>query len=182
MAIRDKIIFIDSDNLIKIVGVNDGSEEAITYINDATVLFSLFRGTAIICDEAAVVDDGGGLVTLPITDNGIVSGDHIRVTGTNNYNGEYDCEVGTDNAGIQITAVYVIEDLTDKSLIYHGFDDAKELVMAYITGSDGNYQIDMPSTVDLRETVVYTGFIDIEDTGGNKKLIKIPLQAEYATS
>jgi hypothetical protein len=181
MAIRDKTIFIDSDNIVKLLGVNDGSAEVTTYINDATVLLSIFEGNTIALDVAPVVDDGGGLVTLAIAGNTLVAGEHIRITGTKNLNGEYDLEAGTSGTGIQITATYVAENITTNGKVYQGFTDASELVMVYVAGSNGDYITDVPETINLFEGEEYWSFIHIEDLTNNVKVIRIPLQANYAT-
>lgn len=70
-----------------------------------------FDGTGAMSgtlDNAAAVDAGSGIVTLPITGHGMASGSHIYLSGTTNYDGDY-IVVATATNTVNIYATYVAE-------------------------------------------------------------------------
>ena len=61
-------------------------------------------------DAAAAVDDGGGLVTIPIGSHDFTAGQSITLTGTANYDGTHVLKAGTVvGTSIQITATFNAE-------------------------------------------------------------------------
>jgi len=71
-------------------------------------------GNATTLDNAAAVNAGGGLVTIPITGHKYFPGEHVTISGSVNYNGTYTidetAQVGVNS--INIPADYVAEVFT----------------------------------------------------------------------
>lgn len=66
--------------------------------------------SSVTLDAGPAVDNGGGLVGLPSTGHGFVSGDVVRVIGTTNYEGEnFTLDPTTGVNELVITATYVAE-------------------------------------------------------------------------
>lgn len=60
-------------------------------------------------DNAAVTDEGGGVVGIPLTGHGYNTGDQILLNGTVNYDGVYTVLASSVAGRIDITANYVAE-------------------------------------------------------------------------
>jgi len=65
--------------------------------------------TTLYLDSSADVNAGGGLVNLPFCLNPFKEGQSVRINGTDNYDGEYVLQDGTDGIRIQIIATFAGE-------------------------------------------------------------------------
>ena len=132
---NDKL-YMNSDNLIKYNNLQD--VDAGTYINTATVDMSLFKGDTINPDAAAV-ENASGYAKITITDHTLTTSDFIRISGSENYDGQWDITAVETNK-ITIDATYVAETLTGSEVIYVGVEDdnVKDISLTP-KGSDGNY-------------------------------------------
>jgi hypothetical protein len=78
-------------------------------VNSGTLYFrGTEYGTRVYLDASAVVDSGGGTVTITTgEDHGYTVGDPCTIAGTTNYNGTLEAGSATDQ--LIITATYVAE-------------------------------------------------------------------------
>lgn len=132
--------FIDTDNVIKIVGLRN--VETLEYINDATVTGIVYKLPASSPDVGGVATDlGSGKVGIPCAEHGFSVGDTIRIESTVNYNGEFVLRVETTPSVLAIGAAYVAETFSGLEHIYPAIAGtvSSPLVLGYITGSDGDY-------------------------------------------
>lgn len=60
-------------------------------------------------DAGPAVDNGGGLVGIPITAHGFSSGDLVTLSGTTNYDGTYSADSTTTTDELVISATFVAE-------------------------------------------------------------------------
>lgn len=83
-------------------------------------------------DAGAAVDNGSGLVGLPSTAHGYVSGEKIVVIGTTEYDGTYTLDATTSTNQLVVTATYVAEtfDGTEQAFIkdneFHAADNIQK--------------------------------------------------------
>jgi hypothetical protein len=107
-------------------------------VNSGTLTMrGMSKGARVYLDAAAVVDAGGGIVTLAAAGNGLTIGDTIFIPKgvLTNYEGEYTIEAGSDADNINITATYVAE--TPAATAYvNGYRDATLPAGAAITVED----------------------------------------------
>ena len=177
MATSTNTIYVGSDELVTLTGLVDNTDSS--YINNATVTMSLYEDEIITPDAAAIVDKGAGAVGIPITGTTLAAGDKIMFLGSENYEGEFTIQSKTTDE-IVITATYVAETLEGVEEIYKNVEGAYQLAVAYIGASDGNYQGTLPDILRLVAGDWYYLFVDIEDTGNFKKLIRKKVKAAYA--
>jgi len=90
--------------------------------------------------SGAVADKGTGKVGLPVIRHGAASGDFIRIEGTKNYDREYTVDATTTANEIVVTATYVAETMTGKESFYIAVTNGKEIAMAYVAASNGDYK------------------------------------------
>ena len=144
-------LYISSDNLVTLSDLTDAETDA--YVNDATVVMSLFHKATKTPNTAAAVDKGGGLVGIPITAHGLLAGDYVRIEGSQNYNDEYAIVSATADE-IVITATYVAETFLGTEVIYVGVKNGTNLSLSYVAASNGIYQGVLPDT--LQRIVEYS--------------------------
>lgn len=105
-------------------------------------------------DNAAAVDAGSGLVTIPITANGLKAGNQIIIAGTTNYNGVHTIQAVATNT-VNITATYVAETFagTETYKTCFQIDDGGDfqimearLTLSAAGGASENYTITLDST------------------------------------
>jgi hypothetical protein len=63
-------------------------------------------------DNAAAVDAGGGIVTIPCATNTFPVGARVTIAGSVNYNGTFTLKAGTSGTQLNILATYVAETFT----------------------------------------------------------------------
>ena len=181
-------IYISSDNLVTLSGLTDAETDS--YVNDATVVMSLFSKTTKNPDAGAAVDKGGGEVGIPCTAHGLAAGDHIRIEGSQNYNDEYTINsVSTDE--IVITATYTAETFLGTEVIYVGIANGTNISLSYVAASDGDYTGILPDTlermVEYSASQTYGGvtttglfYLFVEAVKDTSRLTKrVSLQAIY---
>ena len=180
MAVSTTKLYIGTDDIVLLEGLIDNNDS--TYINDATVLASLYEDEIVYPDVAGpAVDKGGGDVGIPMTAHSFAAGDEINIRGSENYEGEYTIQSETTNE-IVITETYVAEIFVGVEEIYKNVEGAYQIVMSYVAASNGNYSATLPDTLRLVVNDWYYLFVDVTDTSSNKKLIRKKVQAAYASS
>jgi hypothetical protein len=97
--------------------------------------------------KGAAVNKGAGKVGLPVVTHDAISGDHIRIEGTINYDGTYTVDATTSANEIVVTAAYVAETFTGLEEIYIGISGGTELTLSYVAASNGLYRGILPDTL-----------------------------------
>lgn len=183
----DKLL-IESDNIVAWTGLKDAETDA--YVNDATVVMSLFKKETL-SPNAEAATDKTDKVGIPCTAHGLVEGDYIRIVGSVNYNDEYAVHADTTANEIVITATYVAETFSGTERIYIGVKDGTNITLDYVAESAGVYKGNLPDT--LRGIIEYSAsqaFGGVTTTGlyilfaeavkdSARKTKKKLLQAEY---
>jgi len=138
--------YIETDNVVKILGLRDAETE--TYINDATVTGIVYKLPALNPSVAAAANMGSGLVGITVTDHGLTVGDTIRIEDTVNYDTEYVLQIGTTTDILAITATYIAETFTGEEHIYEAIAGTVTVPIAfhYVTASNGDYVCKVPRT------------------------------------
>ena len=174
MTISRNNLYIESDNLWKVEGLTDKTTGS--YISTATV-------KATVCEDvaralaAAISDAGGGDVNLQITAHLMITGDHVRIVGSINYDGEYTVTyVDVDN--IKITATYVAEAVYNTTDVFVVMANGYQIAITYVAASDGDYRGTLPDTLHLLEEAWYRVFTEV-NASGTILLMQDRLQARY---
>ena len=130
--------FIDTDNIVKIVGLRDAETE--TYINNATVTGMLYKLPTLNPDAAnIVINIGSGLVGINVTSHGLHVGDTIRIENTINYDAEHILKTGTTINMLVFTAPYIVEIFSGEEFIYEAIVGTvtAPIPFHYVTASNG---------------------------------------------
>ncbi|MBW8002618.1 MAG: hypothetical protein FVQ80_11455 [Planctomycetes bacterium] len=191
MGLSTDVIYISSDNLIKIEGLRDLSVDPVVYVNDATVKCDIMRSVFATLDAAATTSETGGADTgLVITAHGITYdvGQYVRLCGSGKGSG-----VGHDGLWTLITggdANKIIISDTYSSVIMRGveqlFFETKlgsggvDISMAYESASDGIYSGTIPDTVGIAFDESYWLFITITTPGSLDKVLRYAMKGAYA--
>ena len=148
--------FIDTDNVVKVVGLRNA--ETGEYVNDATVTGILYKLPTLHPDTgAAVVDLPPGYVGIYCTGHGMTIGTSIRLERTHNYNGDFILQSGTSLNMLVIAVAYVHEVFTGNEFIYEAIVGTATVPIAfdYISGSDGDYVGKVPRDSPLLQDESY---------------------------
>ncbi len=179
MADNVEILYVSSDNLITVEGVQNAITDS--YISDATVNLMVCAEDEVLNINADVgVDKGDGKVGIPVTGHSRVSGEYIRIDGTENYNAEYAVDVTSTTNEIVVTASYVAETFTGEEKIYPSVSGTASVTLSYITASNGNYQGVLPYTAKLVDEKEYFMIISIV-SGSNQVLVVSTWKAHHKT-
>lgn len=141
--VRDQIAvkFANDIQWVAFQGISDGNPPAAADLTDfakgwlqllrdyaagAQVMQEVVAGSGIITlgpkkvmqIEGAVSDEGGGKVGFPVTAHGRPAGSQVVVNGTTNYDGAYLVDPASTANKIVVTAAYVVEDATGKTITH----------------------------------------------------------------
>jgi len=147
-------IYIETDTLLQVKDLKDASDD---YVNDATIVASLYYLKTLLAAAGSIVDLGGepNKITIPVPlGHGLITADVIRLIGSSNYNVEYTLTDSADQT-ITIASAYTAEILLGSEVIYKGLKNAINLS---VTSQDsvGNYQGTLPgATVALTFNSLY---------------------------
>jgi hypothetical protein len=178
MSISAINIYIGTSDLVQLSGLKYYGEES--YINDATVVLSLYEETVVrINASGPAVNKGGGKVGIPVTAHTFIVGGFVRIIGTYNYDGEYLVDATSSANELVITATYAAEVFTGTEELYKGVDDAKAKTMSYVAASDGVYEVVLDESIRLLPDIWYYAFITATKSG-NVRLIRKKWKSAYA--
>lgn len=89
--------------------------------NLLTAIYNKFNQQSL--DVGPAVNVGGGVVGIPCTGHGFATGDHIVLTGTTNYDGDYTVLASSTADQINITATYSAETFAATDYVQSAFYD-----------------------------------------------------------
>lgn len=102
-------------------------------------------------DNAAAVDAGSGLVTIPLTAHGYKAESHISIRGSTNYDGTYEIQSVATNT-FNILATYVAETFINTETVRPELDPEiffrileVRLHLSAVGGASENFTIDLDS-------------------------------------
>lgn len=148
---------------------------------------SLTNVTSVISTEErqgrlgnVAIDEGGGLVGIPVEDHGMVATETIRIQGTQNYDGE-ETIVSVEEDKIVITATYAAEEFHGEEEIFLGVEGGIDLTLTEDGESVGTYKGTLPNTLKgIDHESFYQLFIKMVDGSFNVLLNQVTLEAIYS--
>jgi hypothetical protein len=172
-------IKINTDDDISIVNLNL-SDDTDIMINTATITAMVCNGTTLTIAAGAAVNKGNGKVGIPCTGHSLVTGQHVRITRTGIYDGEFAVDASSSTNEIVITATYTAMTFLGTELIYVALENGYGISLSQVSGSDGEYKGLLPHTLKLIEgSTYYIWILIVVDTV--QKLVKNQVTAQYAT-
>jgi len=171
-------IYIDSENLVTIDELKN--EETGAYLTGGdTVVMTLFKRSPLHIDEDGVAaDKGGGKVGIPVAAHGLATNDIVRISETENYNGEYTLDATSTADEVVITATYVAETFTGRENVFVGLASCYQVPLSYVAASSGKFQGYVQDTTHLIEGDRYILFVSVT-SGPANLLIRMNLMAQF---
>ena len=115
---------------------------------------------AQLIDNAAAVDAGGGITTIPLTAHGHAVGDFVKQAGTTNYNGTYEIVAKAADT-YDITETYAAETFAGTETSEKYADEQETAAVTIIAEDFGDHTITWMAALDTAGGTAFT-----ETSGG----------------
>ncbi len=174
------IIYIGSDNTVTLTGLQNQTDAS--YCNSATVTMTVYEYTKRKYLDKSTIQDEGSKLGFYCSAHSYAANDYYYLHGTPDYDAEYIVGATSTDDYIVSTGTYSATKnnaLDGTETVHKALSNARNLSLAYISSSDGNYRGTIPDTIKLHDQNEYFLVVTATDSASNVLTIRQKYEANY---